>query len=175
MKAILPVIAPGTRFGYLTVIIEEGRNKWRAKTCLCRCDCGATKYIQKHFLLNGSIQSCGCYHSACAAQRKPGLTHGKSGTRTHRCWKSMRQRCTDTSDKYDRYKGRGISVSPLWDSFERFLADMGECPEGLEIDRIDNDGNYEPGNCRWATRTQQMNNTCRSKQYVDARNKEGLL
>lgn len=74
-------------------------------------------------------------------------------------WKSMRQRCNDpNSSSYPRYGGRGIQVCSRWDDFQTFLADMGERPEGKTLDRIDNDGGYEPSNCRWATRSQQEKN-----------------
>lgn len=86
-------------------------------------------------------------------------THGMSGTTTYNCWKEMKRRCLNPNDHdYKNYGGRGITVSPAWLMFEGFLADMGVRPKGRSIDRINNDESYEPGNCRWATPTQQQRN-----------------
>jgi hypothetical protein len=85
--------------------------------------------------------------------------HGYCGTRTYRIWKMMRTRCSNPNfHAYSRYGGRGITVCSRWGSFSAFLADMGEAPAGLSIERVDNNGNYEPGNCKWATPKQQARN-----------------
>lgn len=85
------------------------------------------------------------------------VKHGKAGTRIYRVWSEMIQRCTNPNNQHwDRYGGRGISVCERWLAFEGFYADMGDCPgPGLSLDRVDNDGNYEPANCRWATKFEQ--------------------
>jgi hypothetical protein len=93
--------------------------------------------------------------------------HGMSGTATYCCWANMKYRCNNpNSKKYSDYGGRGIRVCERWNDFKVFFADMGEKPHGLTLDRKDNDGNYEPGNCRWATRSEQQGNTRRSRWFI---------
>ena len=138
------------RFGRLLVLSYDGKSRW-----WCQCDCGVTKTIAGWALKSGDTQSCGCYHKEKFTHK----SHGMSRTRTHNIWKGMRKRCNNkNSASYQNYGGRGIKICPRWNKFENFLADMGECPMGMSLDRINNGGNYEPKNCKWSTRVEQNNN-----------------
>lgn len=135
--------------------IKNGVEYWR-----CRCECGTEREkVSVHDLRKGKSLSCGCLRRERTSEATK--KHGLVNTPAYRTWSAMRQRCTNPNFKfYSYYGGRGISVCERWqNSFESFLADMGQPPEGCSLDRIDSNGNYEPGNCRWATRTEQMRNT----------------
>ena len=147
----------GNRFGMLTVI-SRAESKWGGATrWKCICDCGEEKIVDAHSLLRGRTKSCGSH---------PATKHGKSATRVYWAWIHMIHRCTDPKySSYEHYGARGIKVCDRWlNSLENFHADMGDAPDGMELDRYpNNDGNYEPSNCRWATRVEQMNNTRRNR------------
>ena len=145
----------GKKFERLLVIEiaenKKGRIKW-----LCRCDCGNNIIVPGCQLKNGHTKSCGCYEKEQTKIRM--TTHGLSKTKTYGIWLSMRRRCTDPKNKnYHNYGGRGISYDPKWNTFEGFYEDMGES-NGLTLDRIDVNGNYEKFNCRWVSYKVQNNN-----------------
>lgn len=147
----------GQVIGKWTILSHQNikKQKYRKTYFLCECSCGTKSLIQTSRLIYKRVNSC----KFCAPKK-----HGFNKTPTLRSWNGAKNRCNNPNSKdYVNYGGRGIKFSPLWDKFENFLADMGIKPEGLTLDRINNDGNYEPGNCIWATISQQNSNQRKRK------------
>lgn len=163
-----PILLDNQRFGRLLVITRAPNNKHNQTRWLCRCDCGNEVVVTGGGLRIGDTRSCGCLHRE--VMKTASKTHGYSnrGCREYRAWQSAKRRCD--YKKYPLYKnhgGRGIKVCDEWlHDFAAFLRDMGPCPPGLTLERVDNNGNYEPGNCKWASMAEQNQNR-RDTRFVE--------
>lgn len=156
----------GVRRGLLTVVAihdrKGGHPRW-----FCRCDCGGTSIITDYTLRHGTTMSCGCLSSRTTIGDRVRI-HGKTSCPEYKVWCGMKRRCLNRNERsYVQYGGRGISICARWaNSFEAFLEDMGARPSiRHEVDRIDNNGNYEPGNCRWLLKAKQAQNR-RNNTYI---------
>lgn len=150
----------GIRFGRLVAKRFLGKDKNQNAIWLCLCDCGSETTATTGALTCRHKQSCGCLVAERAREAgRESARHGKKGSGVYRSWEGMIHRCTNSnSKKYEIYGGRGITVCDRWRDFVAFYEDMGDRPDGKTLDRIDVNGNYEPGNCRWATATEQTRN-----------------
>lgn len=149
----------GTVFGRWTVL-SRSRSQERVghRYWLCRCECGIEREVREKSLYLGESLSCGCVSRWRA--------DGRSRTRAYQAWQHMLRRCQNPQDHaYARYGGRGIRVCARWQELANFCADMGDPSDGLSLERVNNNGDYEPGNCVWATVKQQQRNT-RANRYI---------
>ena len=147
----------GLVFCRLIVLARASNAPDQCAQWFCKCECGNFTIVRSRSLIVGTTKSCGCLN------RDNHIRHGHARvglSPTYRSWMSMKTRCLNPTPKYfQRYGGRGITVCLRWMDFKNFLADMGERPEGTTLDRYpNNNGNYEPGNCRWATKSEQNGN-----------------
>jgi hypothetical protein len=156
-----PLQLEGQKFGELTVVaLSADRGPNGIRLWVCSCSCGKTAAVRPGSLKSGRTKSCG--HRRVTAGKR---THGAYKDKEYEVWNNMRQRCNNPKHpEYKNYGARGISVCVAWSSFETFLADMGRRPfPKAHLDRRNNDGNYEPTNCRWVTNKQNARNHRRNR------------
>jgi hypothetical protein len=157
----------GKRFTRLLVVASAGV-KDEKRQWLCLCDCGTETTVITKRLNSGHTRSCGCLKRELhAAKCRSRATHGMTKSRTYKSWQAMKERCLNPrATRYPQYGAKGVSVCQRWLTFENFLADLGERPAGMTLDRINNARGYEPENCRWATYATQTANRSRTRGWT---------
>lgn len=152
-------VSVGNVYSRLTVLYKDTeRSTKHATRWVCKCDCGNETSVVSAKLNNGNTKSCGCLNSE---KRNIGLSikHGLRKTPIYQSWANMKKRCDNKKSKeYDDYGGRGITYENSWSEFEEFYKDMGDCPDGFTLERVDVNGNYVKSNCKWESRTVQNHN-----------------
>lgn len=166
--------AVGERFGRLVVVSDSAKDPVK---CTFRCDCGVVKDINFYNVLAGDAMSCGCLRKEVTSERT--ITHGRYRKGLYYTWRNMLGRCLNPKlPKFKDYGARGITVCPRWVNFKDFeddvTAEIGPRPDGCSLDRRNNDGNYEPGNIRWATPAEQCENTRRAHKLEFAGKSQSL-
>ncbi len=175
-----PLDIVGQKWGRLTAVRWTGRNRegrlgQSGQIWLFSCECGGEVEVIPYAVKTGNTHSCGCLRKESTSRTFK--KHGMSNSKENKTWRAMHSRCSTDPESadYEYYAARGISVCERWNDFNNFLADVGMCPDPTySIDRIDNNGNYEPSNCRWASKEEQCRNTSRNR-YLTLNGRTQLL